>query len=300
MVDTRVIDITVNNRTNPLKKHITLDQQGQPNGLHSELLFKKNDPIHTYIIIQTSGIPEGILTLVDENNQPLYSDYDPDGYERNRACQIAIGKTDVIVLPNIITENQSEISKNWKLYYTDPNGIYKDQYINLPTIKIKDFDIWTVTTPIYPNEELKATARTYVNTIEPELYYIFTTTQTNSMRFNADNNGVITFTGLPNQLDVGNHSFTLMKNNTIQQPLNYTVKHLPYFLLTLELDNNQDLVTTSIALNRINNHNLITNVSISDGELIVTKTQVTDMSDNNVNNAIQSITLNSNGDLVIQ
>ena len=291
----------VNNRTQTLKKHVIIDQ-GEIIGYKSDLIFKQNDYIHTYIVINTSGIPNGILTLVDENKKPLYSPYTVNRSQQRTLCQINLNNENAIPLPaNYINENNYTHfagTKYWKLYYHDPNGIYMDKYIDLPPITIENFDIWNVTTPIYPNEDLQVTIRTYINTIEPDFNYMDSTTR---KIFVPDNNGKIIFTELTDQLTIGNHSYTLWKNgdSTKTKNLQYTVQYLPYYLLNVTLNNNQDIETTYIALNRINNDDLISNIAFNnDKDLIITKTNISNMSDPNINNIIQSIEFN-NKDLTI-
>lgn len=288
MISPYFADIEVNNKQNILKRHIKSDDS---TSISNNLILKYNDPIHTYIVIESSGPSNGILTLVDETGNPLYSSYDPDGYARERICQITIGQREVIVLP----KNMQEGSKNWKLHYHDPEGIYNDQTITLPSIKIEDFSTWAVTSPIYPNEELKVTTRTYVNTIDQDLSYTY-----NNKEFTVDSNGVITFTGLPQQFELGDHSYILNKKGTSEtKVLDYYIKFLPYYLATMSLDDNKDIQYTKIALNNIDGDELITDITLSNGDLIITTSNIQDMSDNNVNNGIQSIELDINGDLII-
>lgn len=78
----------------------------------------------------------------------------------------------------------------------------------------------------------------------------------------------------------------------------YTVKYSSRYLLGLSLDINKDLAMSFINLDEINNHNLITNISISNGDLIITKEQIENSSDEDIINVIQYIEMDSNGDLI--
>lgn len=297
-------NITVPNKTNNLTKHIFVDPNtNQEIGTVSNLIFKEKDYIHTYIIINTSGIPNGTLTLVDENNNPLYSPYNTDGYAQKTLCQITIKQSNAIPLPANYTNNSYTHftgSKNWKLYYHDPNGIYMDKYIQLPTINIEDFKIWDAPTSLYSNENpMIIHVRTYVNTIQEDLYYQLENT---SIVFYIDNNGDITI-NTPLFFSVGNHSHTLRKNGSVSntQLLQYTVLEPIYYVSTINwFDTNyNDLLIETIAFNKINNNELVQNVTMSNNDLTITKENIVDQYDSKISNSVQSIEMDSNKDLII-
>lgn len=208
---------------------------------NADFIFKKGNYINTYIVIQTSGLPNDVtLNLLDENSKQLYSPYDTNGNKRTTQCYITVGQTDVIPLPANFNNNLSSYTDfsagtyNWKLKFNG-NNQYNEKILPL-TVEIRDFKTQDFLTPsIYPNEALQLKVRTYVDTI-PLSANIDNDLVTDNVSYD-EVAGVIYYP--PSDIDVslGNHQLVL--NQAKNYVFNYEVKNPVIFYMNTNLSTYQ-------------------------------------------------------------
>lgn len=136
---------------------------------NADFIFKKGDYIHTYIVIDTSGLPNNaLLFLLDENFEQLYSPYDTNGNNFKTKCYVRSGETDIIPLPARYINDEWEDFDigvyRWNLkFYGD--DYYQEKTIPL-TVEIRDFSVCKlIKKELYPFEDLEIQVRTYIDTI---------------------------------------------------------------------------------------------------------------------------------------
>ena len=195
---------------------------------NADLIFKKGDYLHTYIVIKTTGIPNGeILYLLDGNLNQLYSPYDINGNEIKSPCFIISGETDALQLPaDYITENNYEDFEagiyNWKLKYDGDETTFLNKIIPI-TVKICDFTLEeNLTSEIYPDQDIQIQLKTYINTFPKE--NDFDNDRLTSNATYDDVTGIITY---PNSdiinLNTGEH--TQIINQQKEYIINYKIKN---------------------------------------------------------------------------
>ena len=194
--------------------------------LNADLIFKKGDYLHTYIVIKTTGIPNGEkLYLLDENSNQLYSPYDINGNQTKSICFITSGETDALQLPANYNGNQytdfAVGTYNWKLKY-DGGSSFTGKIIPI-TVEIRDFDLETNLTPeIYPNEDIQVQLKTYVDT--PILLKEFDNNRLTTNASYDESTGIITY---PNSdisnLSIGEHTQLINNNYSINYQINSPV-----------------------------------------------------------------------------
>ena len=195
----------------------------------ADFIFKYNAYKDTFIVIETTGLPNGaVLNLVDENNNQLYSPVDTNGNTVTTSCYITVGQTNLIPLPAQFTNNLSSCIPfpagiyNWKLKFNGDND-YNSKELPL-TIEIRDFDTWIVSSQNYPDSDITVTVRTYVDTIP-------TTVDLDLLTANATYNnstGVITYPHTDIDATVGKH--TQILNQAKNYLLTYEIKNPINFL----------------------------------------------------------------------
>lgn len=229
-----VIEIQVNNNTSQqLNRHYYLSVRGEFDHDIANFILKKGDYANTYISIQTTGIPNGvILSLVDENSNQLYSPVDDNGNWVVTQCTITVGESDIIPLPAQFNAQLSSHvpfsagTYNWKLKFSG-NNYYEEREIPL-NVEIHDFKVWDILTPqIYPNENIQVKLKTYADTYYPNNYFNNNLLTTNAT-YDAST-GIITY---PNQditdLSIGKHMQIINQNSNcfidyeVKNPLLYS------------------------------------------------------------------------------
>ena len=151
----------------------------------ADLIFKKGDYTHTYITIDSDGIPNGInFKLFDENDNQLFSPFNPngeyldsDGKYIKHECSVKINEIDVIPLPADYITFKDWIDfepgfYDWKLV-SDSTDYYDSITIDL-RVEIRDFEVWQpVINRIYPNGSVVYRLRNYLDII-PETTNLLT------------------------------------------------------------------------------------------------------------------------------
>lgn len=220
------------NSSQQLKRHIYINNRGEYDHDIADFIFKKTGYTCTYIVIHTTGIPNGvILNLCDENSNQLYSPVDTNKNWITTACSITVGETDIIPLP---AQFNNELSNhvpfpvgthNWKLVFAG-NDYYEGKELPL-TVEIRDFKVWDIQTPtIYPNEEIKVKVQTNVNTLYPPLLDM-SRFLTNNATYDYET-GVITYPNSDiNDLTIGKHIQVINQLN--KSFIDYEVKN-PFYV----------------------------------------------------------------------
>ena len=169
-----VINISVcDNTSQILQRHYCMDNQGNFDHNIGDIILKKGDYTNTYITVKTTGIPNGvILSLVDENSEQLYSPVDTNNNWITTACSITVGESDIIPLP---AQFDAQLSShipfsagiyNWKLKFSG-NDYYEEKELPL-NVEIRNFKVWDIITPeIFPNDDIKVRIKTYADTYYP-------------------------------------------------------------------------------------------------------------------------------------
>lgn len=193
---------------------------------NADLIFKKGDYLHTYVVIKTIGIPNGEkLYLLDENSNQLYSPYDINGNKTKSICSIVSGETNALQLPANYSGNQytdfEEGTYNWKLKY-DGGSSFTEKIIPI-TVEIRDFNLETNLTPeIYPNEDIQIQLKTYVDT--PISLEEFDNDRLTTNASYDESIGIITY---PNSdisnLSIGEHTQLINNNYSINYQINSPV-----------------------------------------------------------------------------
>lgn len=216
------------NSSQRLERHIYINNRGEYDHDVADFIFKKAGYTRTYIAIHTTGIPDGvILNLCDENSNQLYSPVDTNKNWTTTACSIIVGETDIIPLPAQFNNQLSNHvpfpvgTYNWKLVFAG-NDYYEGKELPL-NVEIRDFKVWDIQTPtIYPNENVKVKIQTNANTLYPPTYDM-SFLLTNNATYNYET-GIITY---PNQditdLNIGKHMQVINPSNNCF--INYEVKN---------------------------------------------------------------------------
>ena len=160
-----IIESLYNNSSQRLQRHVHVDNRGEYEYDVSDFIFKKASYTSTYIVVTTTGIPDGvILNLLDENDNQLYSPVDTNNNWITTACSVTVGETDIIPLPAQFDNQLSSHTPfpsgtyNWKLVFNENNN-YERKEIPL-TIEIRNFKVWDIQTPqIFPNQNIKIKGR---------------------------------------------------------------------------------------------------------------------------------------------
>ena len=192
----------------------------------ADFIFKKGNYTNTYIVVETTGLPNGvILNLLDANSKQLYSPYDTNGNKRTTQCYITVGQKDIIPLPANFNASLSTYSDfatgtyNWKLKFNG-NDEYEEKTLPL-TVEIRDFNVYDFITPsIYPDEPLKSQVRTYVDTTPVDFSSVNNIYKTAHATYA---NGIISYPSSDIDVSVGTHTFTLNQANNLV--FNYEVKN---------------------------------------------------------------------------
>lgn len=231
-----IIESLCNNSSQRLQRHVHVDNRGEYEYDVSDFIFKKGSYTSTYIVVTTTGIPDGvILNLLDENDNQLYSPVDANNNWITTACSVTVGETDIIPLPAQF-DNQlsshvpfSAGTYSWKLKFSG-NSYYEEKELPLE-IEIRDFKVWDILTPeVYPNEDIKVKLKTCADTYYPNNYF-----DNNLLTTNAtydETTGIITY---PNQditdLSIGKHMQVINQSNNcfidyeVKNPISFYVAH---------------------------------------------------------------------------
>lgn len=231
-----IIESLYSNSSQRLQRHVHVDNIGEYEYDVSDFIFKKASYTSTYIVVTTTGIPDGvILNLLDENDNQLYSPVDTNNNWITTACSITVGESDIIPLPAQF-DNQlsshvpfSAGTYNWKLKFSG-NSYYEEKELPLE-IEIRDFKVWDILTPeVYPNEDIKVKLKTCADTYYPNNYF-----DNNLLTTNAtydETTGIITY---PNQditdLSIGKHIQVINQSNNcfidyeVKNPISFYVEH---------------------------------------------------------------------------
>ena len=216
------------NSSRHLIRHVYVNSEGEYDHDVADFIFKKAGYTRTYIVVHTTGIPDGvILNLCDENSNQLYSPVDTNKNWTTTACSIIVGETDIIPLPAQFNNQLSNHvpfpvgTYNWKLVFAG-NDYYEKKELPL-IVLIRDFKVWDIQTPtIYPNENVKAKIQTNANTLYPPTYDM-SFFLTNDATYDYET-GVITY---PNQditdLSIGKHMQVINPSNNCF--IDYEVKN---------------------------------------------------------------------------
>ena len=231
-----IIESLYSNSSQRLQRHVHVDNIGEYEYDVSDFIFKKASYTSTYIVVTTTGIPDGvILNLLDENDNQLYSPVDTNNNWITTACSVTVGESDIIPLPAQF-DNQlsshvpfSAGTYNWKLKFSG-NNYYEEKEIPLE-VEIRDFKVWDILTPeVYPNEDIKVKLKTYADTYYPNNYF-----DNNLLTTNAtydETTGIITY---PNQditdLSIGKHMQVINQSSNcfidyeVKNPISFYVAH---------------------------------------------------------------------------
>lgn len=231
-----IIESLYSNSSQRLQRHVHVDNIGEYEYDVSDFIFKKASYTSTYIVVTTTGIPDGvILNLLDENDNQLYSPVDTNNNWITTACSVTVGESDIIPLPAQF-DNQlsshvpfSAGTYNWKLKFSS-NSYYEEKELPLE-IEIRDFKVWDILTPeVYPNEDIKVKLKTCADTYYPNNYF-----DNNLLTTNAtydETTGIITY---PNQditdLSIGKHMQVINQSSNcfidyeVKNPISFYVAH---------------------------------------------------------------------------
>lgn len=205
------------NSSQQLKRHIHINSKGEYDHDIADFIFKKAGYTSTYIVVHTTGIPDGvILNLCDENSNQLYSPVDTNKNWTTTACSITVDETDIIPLPAQFNNQLSNHTPfpvgtyNWKLIFAG-NDDYEGKELPL-TVEIRDFKVWEIQTPtIYPNEEIKVKVQTNANTLYPSTFDI-SPLLTNNATYDYET-GIITYPVSDVNINIGTHTHIINQSN---------------------------------------------------------------------------------------
>lgn len=232
-----IIESLYNNSSQRLQRHVHVDNRGEYEYDVSDFIFKKGSYTSTYIVVTTTGIPDGvILNLLDENDNQLYSPVDTNNNWITTACSITVGETDIIPLPAQFDNQLSSHTPfpagtyNWKLVFNENNN-YERKEIPL-TIEIRNFKVWDIQTPqIFPNQNIKIKLKTESDTFYPSKIVNTQNILTTNATYD-ETTGIITY---PNQditdLSIGKHMQVINQSNNcfidyeVKNPISFYVAY---------------------------------------------------------------------------